>query len=211
MELALAEQIACDLMREFGLTQNGWSFRWDDAKRRFGSCSNGRRRITLSSDLTRRNDQAQVEDTIRHEIAHALAGAGHWHDDEWKRQCAVTGAKPERCYNSDVEKEEGDWRATCGGCGALHTKLRRPKRNGQTYCALKDCKSKFGRRFHPLTRLVFRHVNEVFDPTTYAKEVLGIAEKKGVVLQGKVMVTAESYRAAMEHMKQQLKKQEEGL
>jgi predicted SprT family Zn-dependent metalloprotease len=207
MELHVAEQLAKRLMTEFGL--GNWIFRFDDAKRRFGSCAKWRRTVTLSRDLTLRNDAAQVEDTIRHEIAHGLAPDREGHGEEWKRMCKVTGANPQRCYDEDVEQEDGDWQATCGGCGHKHTKMRRPRHNGRSFCMRKECRAKMGKRFHPLTRLVFRHVNEVFDPTTYAKEVLGIAELKGVVLPGKIMPTPDAYRAAKERMKEQLRKEEE--
>lgn len=207
MELHDAEQLAKRLMTEFGL--GNWIFRFDDAKRRFGSCAKWQRTITLSRDLTQRNDAAQVEDTIRHEIAHGLASDRAGHGYEWKRMCAVTGAKPIRCYSHDVEQEHGDWQATCGGCGHKHTKLRKPKHNGTQYCGRPECKRKLGRRCHPQARLVYRHVNEVFDPTTYATEVLGIAQLKGVVLPGKIMPTPDAYRAAKEKMKEQLRKQEE--
>lgn len=201
MKLNDAEQLAKRLMIEFGL--GSWIFRWSNAKRTFGTCSKSRRTITLSADLVERNDQAKVEDTIRHEIAHALASDKAGHNGEWKRMCAITGAKPIRCYGHDVEQEAGDWRATCGGCGHVFTKFRKPKQ-GDRWCCVKECVRKLGSR-HPLQLLRFRHKNEVFNPTKYAKSVLGIAELKGAIPPA----SGQQYRSALDLMKEQLRKQEE--
>jgi hypothetical protein len=58
--------------------------------------------ISLSRAFVEGNERAVVEDTIRHEVAHALA----WeHDREtghgaaWAKWCEVTGAEPRRCYD----------------------------------------------------------------------------------------------------------------
>jgi predicted SprT family Zn-dependent metalloprotease len=205
MELQAAEQLAWNLMQEFRLSQNGWMFWWDNAKRRFGSCCTATRRITLSRELTERNDQPQVEDTIRHEIAHALAGSKHGHDDEWKRQCAVTGANPQRCYDSEqVDSPKGDWQATCGVCGRLFTKFRRPLR--ELYCADRKCRqmavpyiSGASRRCHPARKLVWRHKNAV---DVYPPQVLSIADQKGLNL-------GVSRQAAINAMKAQLRREQE--
>ena len=167
MILTDAEKLAKELMAQFGLTPV-WRFEFDDSVRRFGCCKLSYRLITLSRELTLRNDRPQVEDTIRHEIAHALCGRlpnREWHGADWKRMCGRTGAKPVRCYDSDeVAAPKGDWQATCAGCGRLHHKFRRPQFRGDRYCAHKECRMKnppeYGQgRFNPLCKLVFRHVN----------------------------------------------------
>jgi len=197
MELTAAEQLAWNLMQEFRLSQNGWMFWWDNAKRRFGSCSIYRRRITLSRELTLRNDQPQVEDTIRHEIAHALAGAKHGHDDEWKRQCAVTGANPKRCYDSaTVDAPKGDWQATCGGCGTVHSKFRRPR--GVKWCAVKKCVKKFG-RLKSIQLLVWKH-KDALPP---------VVESQPVAYWSADALSTEAKRAGVEHFKAQLRREAE--
>ena len=174
MLLADAEKLAKELMAQFGLSD--WIFQFDNGKRRFGSClhnsgwramrllGTAKGRITLSRELTLLNDRAEVEDTIRHEIAHALAGHKAGHGPEWKAVCLHTGAKPVRCYDhQDVNAPKGDWRATCRVCGRLYTKFRRPKRD--LWCGDKKCKMKFlpymegAGRFHPERKLIFRHKN----------------------------------------------------
>src|SRR5271168_4414451 len=133
MELVAAEKLARELMAQFGLFEQtpAWRFEFDDAKRRFGCCHRSvwQNKITLSRILVFRNDREQVEDTIRHEIAHALASPKGGHGLEWESMCKRTGAKPVRCYSyDDVDAPWGDWRATCNGCGRVHHKFRRPKR-----------------------------------------------------------------------------------
>jgi predicted SprT family Zn-dependent metalloprotease len=187
MLLADAEKLANELMAQFGLTPV-WHFEFDEAVRRFGACHWNTHKITLSRELTLRNEREKVEDTIRHEIAHALCkapiiGRG-WldldygrrrgvrrerHGAEWKRMCKITGAKPERCYShDDVDAPKGDWTATCRGCGRVHHKFRQPKR--ELYCAAKDCKRQnppeWGQgRFNPICKLVWRHKNALPDPS----------------------------------------------
>jgi predicted SprT family Zn-dependent metalloprotease len=127
MQLADAEKLARELMAQFGLmsTQRRdgrlWEFEFDDAKRRFGCCHRSIYKITLSRELVQRNDQAEVEDCIRHEIAHALCEPRQGHGEAWKAMCKRTGAKPERCYNhEEVDAPKGDWSAKCNGCGLMH-------------------------------------------------------------------------------------------
>jgi len=67
-----ARILAVTLMQQHGLV--GWTFKFDHARRRFGCCNFTRRTISLSRPLTFLNDDAEVRDTILHEIAHALAG-----------------------------------------------------------------------------------------------------------------------------------------
>jgi predicted SprT family Zn-dependent metalloprotease len=90
-----ATQLARLLMSHHGLS--GWTFRFDHARRRFGSCRYGEKAITLSRPLTLLNDLEQVRDTILHEIAHALC-PGDGHGPRWKAACHRLGAKPLRCY-----------------------------------------------------------------------------------------------------------------
>lgn len=124
-----AETLAHDLMAEFGLTADGWSFRFDTAKRRFGCCkrsSDGRIRvISLSRPLTITNDRAAVEDTLRHEIAHALAPMHAAHGPQWREACRLTGARPQQCYGAEVKLAAGTWRFRCEGCGTEGTRTRR--------------------------------------------------------------------------------------
>src|SRR5262245_51513217 len=82
------------LMDLHGLSD--WSFAYNRRKRRLGLCYYPRKRLELSVHLVARNGDAEVRDTILHEIAHALTGPGHGHDAAWKAACVRVGARPER-------------------------------------------------------------------------------------------------------------------
>jgi predicted SprT family Zn-dependent metalloprotease len=126
MDATEAEILALNLMAEFSVT--GWRFAWDRSVRRFGECRHRVREIGLSQTLTELNDRAEVEDVIRHEIAHALAGPKTGHDRAWRRQCAVTGARPERCYDdAAVKKPPAPYRVECPRCGTIGERFRRAR------------------------------------------------------------------------------------
>ncbi len=95
MHPADAMNLAIFLMRQHGLI--GWRFRFDHAKRRFGSCVPSLKLITLSRTLTLMNPEPEVRDTLLHEIAHALEPTDG-HGPRWKAACRRIGAKPARCF-----------------------------------------------------------------------------------------------------------------
>lgn len=101
MDPNAARDLAQGLMQQHGLA--GWTFRFDRARRRFGSCAPGRKTITLSKWLTLLNDAPDVRETILHEIAHALT-PGDGHGRKWREACLRVGAKPVRCYDAAAIK-----------------------------------------------------------------------------------------------------------
>lgn len=127
MEVREAQRLAEELMSEFGLQD--WTFCWDRSVRRFGQCRYRARQVGLSKPLTELNDRAAVEDVIRHEIAHALAGHDAGHGSAWVRQCRVTGARPDRCYDGDaVAAPPAPWLVECRPCGLSIPRHRRTKK-----------------------------------------------------------------------------------
>jgi predicted SprT family Zn-dependent metalloprotease len=136
LTLPAARELAVALMRDHGL--DGWSFAFNRNVRRAGVCryATAKRpgRIELSVHFVARNPAAEVRDTILHEIAHALVGAKHGHDDTWKAKCREIGAKPERTYGEHVAMPKGRWRAECPGCRKGYDRHRRPKRLTGWYC-----------------------------------------------------------------------------
>lgn len=126
------------LLNKHGLAQQGWRFKLDHARRRAGQCSYRRRTISLSKHYVALNLAERPEEvlnTILHEIAHALAGPHTGHGPEWKATCLRIGAKPERCYRTDIVKMPGGrLTATCGGCARTFTRHRNVRRNRRLYC-----------------------------------------------------------------------------
>lgn len=136
--LAAVRTVALELMTRHGL--HDWTFAFNHAKRAMGMCRYGTRTIELSVHLVGRNGAQEVIDTILHEIAHALVGPSHNHDDVWKRKCLEIGATPARCGQADMPP--GQWQARCGMCGILYSRHRRPKQRHGWFC--KSCGPEHG-------------------------------------------------------------------
>src|SRR6185295_7927278 len=98
MELELAERMALDLLSTFELSD--WTFRFNNSRRMLGICKAGKKQIEMSAAYVFQNEEAHVRDTILHEIAHALVGVEHGHDDVWKEMCRLVGCSPKACDNS---------------------------------------------------------------------------------------------------------------
>lgn len=77
------------------LTQAGWSIALDERTRVLGHCCYKDKVITLSVLHVEQHDEKDILNTIRHEIAHALVGPGHNHDERWQAYARIVGAKPE--------------------------------------------------------------------------------------------------------------------
>ena len=129
MNLYAARNLAVQLMKQHGLSD--WTFRFDHARRRFGSCRCRSKVITLSRPLTFLNEEAQVRDTILHEIAHALT-SGDGHGARWKAKCREIGADPKRTYTDEEvvspPRRVAPFEIGCERCGWWHDRHRRTRR-----------------------------------------------------------------------------------
>lgn len=74
MNLLEAKKMAEEEMKKHGLLE--WSFSFDNAIERFGSCRLTSKKISLSKKLIELNSIERVRNTLLHEIAHALAPHG---------------------------------------------------------------------------------------------------------------------------------------
>jgi predicted SprT family Zn-dependent metalloprotease len=128
-------EMARAAMNYYGLTD--WSFSYDHAKRRMGACHFSKKMITLSKHYVTRNDFANIEDTILHEIAHALdhkkRGTSD-HGPKWKAIARQIGCKAARCGSAEMPK--GRFKYQCPNCKMKIHKHRRLKH--QNVC-LKCC------------------------------------------------------------------------
>lgn len=153
MLLSEAKTLANKLMTQHGLIEKGWNFKFDNAKRRFGCCAYRSRTISLSKYLVDLNSETRVQNTILHEIAHALVGVEHGHDSVWKRKALEIGCDGNRCYtekNTVVVK--GTLEAVCPKCEHVYRKFKQPKR--QSSCG--KCSNTFDRE----RLLVFKKVQK---------------------------------------------------
>ncbi|MEM8487751.1 MAG: SprT-like domain-containing protein [Bacteroidota bacterium] len=139
------EKFANEALVRYELAEAGWTFRWDRARRRFGSCDYGRQQITLSIHLAKINTLAQCMDTVLHEVAHALAGQAAGHGPAWKEACRRVGAQPERCYTTaQVKQPPSKYIRYCPNCGHATPIFRRSRK---LYACGKCCKKYNGGKF----------------------------------------------------------------
>lgn len=150
MTLDAARALARSLLAEHDL--HDWSFAFNHRKRAFGLCDFGRRTIFLSSVLTGLNCEAEVRDTLLHEIAHALAGHEAGHGPAWREVARSVGAKPRRCYRGEeVQQPPGRYLLTCPSCSSVTPRYRRPMR---IYACGSCCDRYNGGHFSERYRLV---------------------------------------------------------
>jgi hypothetical protein len=102
---ALGRQLIGQSLRELG-----WNLRFDKGRRRLGACFLKAKVISLSGFHADHLESAQMEEVIRHEIAHAVA----WetcgetgHGTRWKRVAVSCGAWPERLCRLQGRGPEG--------------------------------------------------------------------------------------------------------
>jgi len=93
-----------------------WSFRFDNGRKRAGSCQFGAQVISLSYEFAKHAPAEEIRDTLLHEIAHALVGKAHHHDDVWRTQAIALGCSGKRCHELQftppryiVQCERGCW------------------------------------------------------------------------------------------------------
>lgn len=98
----------------------GWTFDFNERKRALGLCWWGKKRIELSRFHALADSEAHVIDTLKHELAHALAFITHGiqiaaHGREWKEWARRVGCSPDACI------------AVCPGCSREFNYHREPK------------------------------------------------------------------------------------
>ncbi|CAA9584301.1 MAG: hypothetical protein AVDCRST_MAG86-3267 [uncultured Truepera sp.] len=140
------------LLDKHGL--HNWSFAFNRRKRAFGLCDYSRRTIYLSSVLTELNGEAEVRDTLLHEVAHALAGHCAGHGPIWREIAQKVGARPRRCYRAEeVQQPPSKYLLVCPSCNASTPLHRRPIR---VYACRSCCERLNGGGFSVKYRLQVR-------------------------------------------------------
>lgn len=123
MEIPEVLALAHSLMVEHGV--GDWELTLDRARKRAGLTDYTRRRISLSRALMELYDEAEVRETILHEIAHARVGAGHAHDTVWRAEAIRIGASGRRLVPPEAPRVTGRWVGICPA-GHTVTRMRRP-------------------------------------------------------------------------------------
>jgi predicted SprT family Zn-dependent metalloprotease len=120
-QLAEVAKLARDLMDEHGLRK--WSFRFDHSTRRAGSCDYRNKTLTIAFELARTGTDADIRDTLLHEIAHALVGKKHNHDEVWRTKAQEIGCSGERTHRLSFSPPR--YSVTCENNCWTHTAERR--------------------------------------------------------------------------------------
>ncbi len=180
---ALYNSIVAELAAQGLVLSPGWHLVLDSrSTRRLGQCRERHREIGISRKFAALNGPAAVGSTIRHEIAHALAGCRHKHDAVWKVMAIRCGDDGNRCCDPEKEgviipeRKQGAWIAKCVGCGEEHRR-HRPMKPGRT----SSCAQCSGGRYNAAFRLVYTSTVETkiaVDPST-----LTAIEKKVIALR----------------------------
>jgi hypothetical protein len=126
-----------------------WEFDFDRATSRFGCCYTYRKRITLSQKITELNlgsNSHHIRNTLLHEIAHALAGAHHNHDNHWRSIAKSIGCTGTRCYSTSVVTPPEKYKGTCPIC-MTEIKKNRKSKGACIKCCNKYNNGKYSKRF----------------------------------------------------------------
>lgn len=150
-----AQRLAENILSQSSLTEKGWIFGFDRAKKRFGLCDYSRKKISLSRYLVELNTKEIVRDTIVHEVAHALCGHRSGHGKIWKQCVTDLGGVPERCYSTQtVKTPKLKYTITCPVC-QMETQKNIPLPKWSLWksppacgaCCKKHNQGKFSRKF----------------------------------------------------------------
>lgn len=143
-----AEILAKTLISEF---VPDYSFAWNNLKTINGRCEYRTKTITLSRHLTDIRTNQAVQQTIMHEIAHAMnPGAGH--GPAWKAQMRKFGLPDHRCSQDQPDKSSiSNWRAICVGCGKKSYMIRKPR-------VSRSCGACSGKKYNEKYRLNFTKI-----------------------------------------------------
>ncbi len=82
------------LLREHNLFDEGWRFKLARGKNRIGSCHYKDKTIRISRYLIYMGTDAEVMETVKHEIAHAIVGPREGHGYKWRTAAMMVGAIP---------------------------------------------------------------------------------------------------------------------
>lgn len=150
MQPSDALDLAISLLRQHGLLAKGWKIKFDRARKRFGYCDERKKEISLSKPLVILNDRPQIEDTILHEIAHALAGYEAGHGDKWKAIARSIGCNAERGYDdTTVVQPLPKYQAVCKFCYRVVSRETMPKKPISCGRCYRQC-------YNPKYQLIFK-------------------------------------------------------
>lgn len=98
-------QNICDIeLRRHCLWELGWRTNFTKTDKFIAACFYDQKRIVISIPHLNARSETELKDTILHEIAHALVGWGHAHDEVWRKKALEIGCQdPKPCAPSNVD------------------------------------------------------------------------------------------------------------
>jgi len=132
MELEKAQHVAERLIEMYC---RDYTFAFDNAVRRFGSCNLHKKVITLSRSLVLLNNVTDVKQTILHEIAHAITREKH--TKNWLQVARSIGYNGGRLYGKHVITPPKRYTYKCECCSRLVECHRRKDRTACGVCCKK--------------------------------------------------------------------------
>lgn len=129
---------AFELFKKHGL--ENWHFKFDRAIQRAGSCHFGKRTISLSIHMVLKETitMEQIENVILHEMAHAIVGFQHGHNDVWRAKAIEIGCDGARCHTLKFMPEP-KYKITCP-CGSCNFSRSRFKQKSWSNKVCLKCK-----------------------------------------------------------------------
>lgn len=123
--LAETEARAHALIRTHELVSGlapGWRFTFEVAANRAGVCRYAPKTIGISLSYAIRAPWHEINDTLLHEIAHAIVGPKHHHDRVWKAKARQIGCSAQRC--TSLRHTVSRWVGRCPSCRRTYTRHR---------------------------------------------------------------------------------------
>lgn len=127
------DALADELLKTHGLKR--WRFEFDPSTRRAGKCCYTTRTISIAFNLAMNGSDADIRNTLLHELAHALVGRKQGHGPEWKAKVVELGGSPGRTHRMEFSSPR--WKVTCENRCWTHTAQQR---NSKLIC--RTCGSK---------------------------------------------------------------------
>lgn len=125
-----ASAFATAKFQEYGLVAGGWTWKWNSRlKTTSGTTDYKTKCISLAPIYVSKASDTDVQNTILHEIAHALT-PGHKHDAVWKSKAKSIGCNGDRCHNVDVRTKPIKFLLRCPtGCTSVPSLTNKRKKD----------------------------------------------------------------------------------
>jgi len=130
-KLLTVQQFAMRCLIDKGLAQKGWTFGW---RRRndniLGTCDSTWKTLQVSLGYANLNPLSNVQDTVLHEIAHALdyeLSGNSSHDEQWKAHAESVGAVPQATTTNIRFR---GWLTWCPECKSENLCRKMPRDGG---------------------------------------------------------------------------------